>query len=248
MMLTQENYFSPENNMEFMGTSQFKDFRKCESAALARLNGTYGNESSVALLVGSYVDAHFEGTLDLFKAQHPELFTKNGLKSEYKKADYIINRIERDEMFMKYMDGEKQKILTGEINGVPCKIKIDSYFPGKCIVDLKVMRDFEKIWDGTQKASFVEFWGYDFQAAFYQTIEGNQLPFIIAGATKEVETDICLMGIPQERIGYCLELIKDDINRFADIKKGLIEPERCGVCDYCKSTKKLDKIISYEDL
>ena len=63
MSVTAENYFSPESNMKYMGSSQFKAFQKCEAAALAELKGEYVRPPSDALLIGSYVDAHFEGTL-----------------------------------------------------------------------------------------------------------------------------------------------------------------------------------------
>ena len=44
-------------------------------------------KKTAALLVGSYVDAHFSNELAIFKAQNPEIFTRNGdLKSEYKKS------------------------------------------------------------------------------------------------------------------------------------------------------------------
>ncbi len=113
MELNNENYFSAEMQMRYMGTSQFKAFCKCEAAALAEIKGEYVRTKSTALLVGSYVDAHFEGTLDLFKAQNPELFKRDGsLKSEYIQAEQIINRIERDELFMLLMSGKKQVILT----------------------------------------------------------------------------------------------------------------------------------------
>lgn len=139
--ITQTDYFSPENNLKYMGVSQFKSFEKCEAAALAELHGEYAPEKTTALLVGSYVDAHFEGTLDIFKAKNPEIFKRDGtLKAEYNQADYIINRIERDSFFMKAMDGEKQKIMVGEIEGVPVKIKIHSYREHKTIVDLKIGR------------------------------------------------------------------------------------------------------------
>ena len=69
-------------------------------------------------MVGSYVDSNFEGTLDIFKAQHPEIFMKSGeLKADYRKAEEIINRIEQDKLFMEYMAGEKQTIITAEIDG-----------------------------------------------------------------------------------------------------------------------------------
>jgi len=51
--LTSENYFSPENELFFMGSSQFKNFQKCEAAALAELRGEYKCETTDALLVGS---------------------------------------------------------------------------------------------------------------------------------------------------------------------------------------------------
>lgn len=248
-MITNKNYFSIENSLEFMGASQFKSFMDCESRTLAELRGEYEREISTALLVGSYVDAYFEGTLSDFKLSNPEIFLKNGgLKAEYRHAEYIIERIQRDEMFMKYMSGQKQVIRTGEIEGIPFKIKIDSYHPGKAIVDLKVMRDFQKTWKDGLKLSFIEAWGYDIQAAIYQAIEGNNLPFFIAAATKEKEPDIAIISIPQERIDFCLNIVKQYVPRFASLKMGVGEPARCEKCDYCRSTKKLIEIISYEDI
>jgi hypothetical protein len=251
MIITSENYFSQEAEMEYFGSSQFKNFMECESATMARIRGEYKEETSTALLVGSYVDAHFEGTLDVFKAQNPEIFTKSGsLKSEYTHAEYIIQRIERDEMFMRYMSGQSQVIKTGELFGVPWKIKIDSYHPGKAIVDLKVMRDFEPIWiDGQGKIPFVEAWGYDFQGFIYQAIEGNRLPFIIAGATKQKpEPDIAIMSIPNDALDVAGEIIKANINRFAQVKAGQVEPTRCEKCDWCKQTKKLTEILDYREV
>ena len=35
--VTPENYYSPEMNMAYMGSTQFKAFEKCEAAALAEL-------------------------------------------------------------------------------------------------------------------------------------------------------------------------------------------------------------------
>ncbi len=148
MLLTNESYFSQEADREYLSVSQYKNFMgtlgkpACEAEAMALLNDEWEREKTTALMVGSYVDAHFEGSLDLFRAQNPDIFTKQGsLKAEYKKAEDIINRIERDELFMKYMSGEKQVIMTAEMFGTKWKIKIDSYIEGKAIVDLKVMRE-----------------------------------------------------------------------------------------------------------
>ena len=251
MTLTNSNYFSPENNMKFMGSSQFRTFfLECEAKALAEAKGEYKREKTTSMLVGSYVDAYYEDSLDDFKLEYPEIFLKNGggLKSDFKKAEIIIARLQRDELFSKYMSGDKQTILTGEIEGIPCKIKIDSYHPGKAIVDLKVVKDFKPEWSDGLKYPLLKKSGYDIQGAFYQEIEGNKLPFFLAGATKETVTDLEIINIPQQRLDVCMDFIRKNIKRYDDIKKGLIEPKRCERCNYCKSTKKLTKVISYEDI
>lgn len=254
MIVTAENYFSPETQMYYMGASQFKAFESCETAALAEVRGDYVPEMSTALLVGSYVDAHFEGTLDIFRAKHPEIFTRSGdLKSEYKQAEVLISRMELDEMFMRYMSGQKQVIMTGDIDGVPVKIKIDSYHPGKLIVDEKAMKDFEPVWvDGKGKLPFVEAWGYDIQGAIYRHVEhqnsGNELPFVIAAGTKQKEPDIGLFSIPPDVLDETMDKVVGKIHRYADIKAGKIEPIRCEKCDYCRRTKVLTQVVDYREL
>lgn len=146
MQLTSENYYSQEANQEYMSVSGYKDFAgtygkmPCEFYGMEKLNGRWEDEKSTALLVGSYVDSYFEGSLEQFKKDNPEIFTQKGeLKANFKQAEEIIARIERDEYFMKYMSGQKQVIMTGELFGAKWKIKMDSYIPGVAIVDLKVM-------------------------------------------------------------------------------------------------------------
>ena len=251
MILTSENYYSSESSKEYMSVSQFKSFLDCEAKAMAEINGDYKRESTTALLIGSYVDAFFEGTLDVFKENHPEIFLKSGgLKADFYQADEIISRISRDSEFMKYMSGESQKIFTGEIAGVSFKGKLDSYHADKCIVDLKVMRDFEPIWKNGRKQHFIEAWGYDIQGAVYQELvyqnTGQKLPFVICAVTKEKVPDIALLSIPQERLDYCLGLVMNKAPHFQEIKNGSV-PTRCEKCDYCKSTKKLNGAVDYCD-
>jgi hypothetical protein len=248
-MINSSNYFSKENNLKYMGSSQFKSFMDCESMALAEIKGDYVREKTTSLLVGSYVDSHFDGSLNEFMAENLEIFKKDGmLKIDYKHAEYIIQRVERDPFFMKYLKGQVQVIKKGEIEGVPFKIKIDSYNEGKAIVDLKVVRSFERFWKDGLKISFVEKWFYDIQASIYQYITGGNLPFFIAAVTKEKEPDLAIINIPQQRLEFCLDIVKKNVKRFDDIKKGLIEPKRCEKCDYCRSTKVLSHPVSYEDI
>ena len=268
--VTLENYYDPEIQMAYMGSTQFKAFQKCEAAALAELKGEYVPAASTAMLVGGYIDAFFSGELDSFKVEHPEIFKRDGsLKSEYIHAETVIRRMEQDELYMLLMSGRKQVIHTGTIAGVPFKIKIDSLldgptcekivrrFPyaaaalGLCdgaIVDQKVVRDLEPIWnsDAQCKISFVEAWGYDTQGAIYQAIEGHMLPFIIAAGTKETSPDLSAMYIPDGNLAAKLAEVEDMAPRYHDIKLGRIEPTRCECCDYCKATKKLSGILHYQ--
>ena len=203
MILAADNYYSEEANRQYMSVSQFKDFNgtygkvACEFEAMEKLTGRWKPEPSTALLVGSYVDAYVEGTLDDFKSRNTDILTAKGeLKAPYKKAEEIIARIERDKYFMKYLSGEKQTIMTAELFGCEWKIKMDSYIPGKVIVDLKVMASITDLkWvKDIGYLDFVRYWGYDLQGAIYQKIveinTGKRLPFFIAAVTKEVEPDI----------------------------------------------------------
>lgn len=261
MMVTAENYFSPEACREYLSVSQYKDFMgslgkpACEAEAMAKLNGEWEMEKTIALMVGSYVDAHFEGTLNLFKAQNPEIFTQKGmLKAEYRKAEEIINRIERDEMFMNYMSGEKQIIMTADLFGSPWKIKIDSYLPGKAIVDLKIMKALRECHYTKDYGymDFIQYWGYDLQGAVYQEVvyqkTGERLPFFIAAASKEKETDIELIWVPDEHLKEKLYEIEQNTPKIIAVKSGEVEPIRCGLCDYCKHTKVLHKPIHFSEL
>lgn len=271
-MVTAENYFDPDIEMAYMGSTQVKNFMACEEAALARLKGEYRPAATTAMLVGSYVDAHFEGSLPVFQAQHPELFKRYGtLKAEFTRANDIISRMEADELYSLLMSGQKQVIRTGEIAGVPFKVKIDSLldgdtcaeivrqFPdtatvmGLCdgaIVDQKVMRDLKDVWDGAERAyvPFWRSWGYDVQGAIYQAVEGHLWPFLLAVGTKEDEPDLRAIHIRDDVLSPKLAEIEDVVPRFQAIKEGREAPHRCGRCAYCRATRKLTRIIDAEEL
>jgi hypothetical protein len=260
--------------MAYMGATQFKAFQKCEAAALATLRGEWAEKKTVALLVGGYVDAYFSGELEQYKEENPDIFSSRypyDLKKDYKVADKIIERMKRDRLYMLLMAGRKQVIRTGFIAGVPFKIKIDvllnaeqsrqvvEQFPetapimGMCdgaIVDQKLMANFEAVWspEDHEKIPFVEYWGYDTQGAIYQTIDGRIAPFVIVGATKEAETNIDAFYIPDDDLSFALSEVEALSPRYAAIKRGEIEPEGCGKCAYCRSTKRLSSIKHYKSI
>jgi hypothetical protein len=246
MILTAENYFSPEMNMKYMSVSQYKSFMPelggCEAAAMAELKGEYRRPLTKALLVGSFVDAYFEGTLKGFMNDHPDIFTKkNTLRSEFQKANEIIGRVKRDPLFMKFLSGEKQKIFTAKLFDIEWKIKIDSYYPSTCITDLKVVRNFKSM----------TYWRYDIQGAVYQEVvdlnAGGRLPFYLAAATKERVANFDIFQVPQDVLNGALREVEYNIPHIMDVKTGKVEPVPCGVCDYCKSIKHAE-IKDYNEL
>ena len=259
--LNEDNYYSDLANYEYMSVSQFKDFngtygrRACEAAALAKLKGEWKEEPNNAMLVGSYVDRYFEGTLDSFKQEHQEIFKRDGtLKAEYDKANLMIQRAERDELFMKYMSGEKQVIMTAEVFGTPWKIKMDSYLPGIAIVDLKVMASLTKLeWvRDIGYLDFVRYWGYDIQGAMYQEVvyqnTGKRLPFYIAGISKEDATNIEIIHVQDNYLREARNIVEHNMPNVLRVKRGQQETMRCECCRYCRETKVLKRPIGIADL
>lgn len=261
--LTQENYYSDMANYEYMSVSQYKDFvgtygrPGCEECAMAKIRGVYKPEPTTAMLMGSYIDAYYEGTLDKFKEEHPELFTKSEPKkllATYEKAERAIERTRRDPLFQEYMSGQKQVIMTGELFGTKWKIKMDSYHPGRAIVDLKYMQSLTKFGyvPDIGYLDFVRYWGYDIQGAIYQEIvyqnTGDRLPFYIAGVSKEETPDLEVIYVHNTYLEEALGIAERNMPRILEVKFGGATPFRCESCDWCRETKVLKKPIGIGDL
>lgn len=261
MVLTAENYYSPEANLEYMSVSQFKTFAgtygkmQCEFYGTEMLAGRWQDEKTTALLVGSYVDSYFEGTLDKFKEENPDIFRKDGtLKAPYVQAEDIIKRIERDAYFMRCLSGQKQVIMTGELFGSKWKIKMDSYLPGAAIVDLKIVESITKPkWvRDLGYLDFIRYWGYDIQGAVYQEIvrqiTGKRLPFFVAAASKEKEPDIRVIKVEQHYLDEALSYVGGCMPRILRVKNGEVTPDRCEMCDCCKHNRVLKGYINISNL
>lgn len=260
-VLTADNYYSQEANERYMSVHQYLDFvghmgvQGCEKRAMAMLKGEYEKEKTTAMLVGSYVDSYFEGTLDQFKKENPDIFTQKGeLKANFKQAEKMIARAEKDEKFMAYMSGEKQVIKTGYLFGCDWKIKIDSYLPGKAIVDLKTTSDLHRAWrvQDYGYASVAEYWAYTIQMAVYQKIveidTGEKLPCILAFVTKEDSPELKLCYIDQMTLDHALNEVEMNMASVLMVKNGEAEPIPCGKCDYCKATEPIEEVINIADL
>lgn len=248
MKLNKKNYY---NDHSRWSASICKVFNECPARAIAMLNGEWEQPKTDALMVGSFVDAWFEGTIENFKLTNPEIFnSRTGeLKAQFRNAMQMIERCQQDEVFMSYCTGQKQKILTGELFGLPFKAKLDFYKKGQRIVDLKTTADFQpKYAPGQGRVSFIQYWQWPMQMAIYQALEGNKLPCFLAIVSKQDPPNIEVVHIPQETLDAEMEILGSKIQAWDAMRRGIIEPARCGECEYCRATKKLTTYIDLDEL
>lgn len=249
MNLTRDNYFSNKAMTEYMSCSQYKDFLKCPSMAMARLNGKFDNEEKQCFIEGSFMDSLFECESNKFIEKHPEMISSRGvskgcLKSNYQSSVDVYNFVKQDTEFMKYCTGQQQVIMTGTIGGVEFKIMIDSLLDD-IIVDRKFVKDFKSAWSSEFMTRVPWFMinRYDLQGAIYQEIIrqniGKQLPFALAGITKEKVPDHDMLILDQYILDTALTEVKEYAPTFQAYKDELIEVPKCGICDWCKLNKKI---------
>jgi len=248
--LTAENYYSLDANNAYWSASLIKEFMDCPARACAELRGEYERPKTTALLVGGYIDAWFEGdeAYSLYvERYHDEIFQRNGKpRADFVKADEMINRATSDPVFMEYMEGDKQVIMTADIFGFPFKAKFDVFHPDRT-VDLKTVKDFEPIYKpGQGRLSFADAWNWVFQMALYQRIraynENNVLkPQYLNCITKQSPPDIDAIELDQESLDAEMEVLQEHMPLYDAYKQGVIEPPRCGRCAYCRQSKKLSK-------
>lgn len=257
--LTEENYYSQPMNMAYCSASQYKNFigcpaiPGCEARAMAELFGDWTPDTSKALLMGSILDALWEGVRgEELAARFPDCVssrgaTKGELKAEYKQCLELYKRTYSDPKFRAYMSGKKQVIMTGEIEGLPFKIKMDSFIEGKAIVDLKTTQDasmdFRKyVADIGQRLPFYMLYSYDIQLAIYREIvrqnTGDNLECYIAAVDKKDHPLPVIINMENNLLDEALDQVKRNCGKIIALKNGEIEPLRCesGGCDYCRDT------------
>lgn len=279
-VLNEQTYFTPEANLKWLDCSTYKNVvgtagrKGCECRALAIAKGEYEQPKTEALLIGSYVDAYFDNSLsqfcldnmdDVFSKASIKKFEKSGKAEDlerlaaFKQADIMIKRAIKEPLFMKYVEGETQKILTAEIEGVPIRVKLDS-FDGNRITDVKTAASITETYyakDLGQRLTFIEYFGYVEQAYFYQTaVEqnfGKRLPFYLAVITKEKHNNVphprvAVIQIPDKVIEDKGKEIKEKIPGVWRLLQGEYEPIPCGTCEWCADFLPLEKVISMDEI
>lgn len=249
MLLTQENYFSKEANQEYMSVSQFKAFAECEAQALHNIEVGGENEKQ-AFLEGKLFENWVAGDRALFMAQHPEMISTRGatagqLKAEFNKVIKAAERFLEQDFFKDIINKcEKQVILTGEIEGVKVKCALDLFDrETNSIYDIKCMKDFEEQWNKSEKLYVPWYYIYEYvlQLAVYREIVrqnfGEPKEIGLLAASKEETPDLQAKSFSPELLDLELEYFKNDVKIYDNIKKGLLTPNSCGRCSFCKSNK-----------
>lgn len=257
MNITEDNYYSSEMNKVYCSASQWKDFMGyplkpgCEERALKTISGEYQQEETKALLMGSILDCLWENDdPEYILERFPDCVssrgaTKGQLKSEYQQVFDMYQRTLREPKFCAYMAGEKQKIMTGEIEGLPFKIKIDSFIDGKAITDLKTTQTLDRAFryyipDSGEKLPFYLAYGYDIQLAIYREIvrqnTGDTLHCYLACVDKKPHPICDIIELPQKMLDDALQKIKTKCESIIMLKDGEVEPIPCGHsdCDWCR--------------
>ena len=274
-ILTRDNYYSREADMAYMSCSQYQGWLECEAAMVAKLQGRFTAEPSEAFLVGNYVHSYLES-----KEAHDEFLNENfdsifktnvdkktgvatvtGKYAPFEKADNMLAAFYRSPIIKRYIDapGENEKIMHGEIFGMPWRIRIDKYIPSQnTILDYKTCADLNKVEYNPatgQKESFIETYGYVMRAAVYTEIykqfENKDVDpyFLLLCVTKQDIPDIDIFMLNhRERYDFELETLKTKLARIKRVKEGSVKPIRCGKCDYCRSTKVIKRIRPYWEL
>lgn len=270
--LTQENYYQDK---EYLSYSRMKQFLKCPARALAVEGGTWTeSRDETPLLLGNYVHSYFESqeAHEVFlKENGDKLISKTGktkgqLKKEFLIGDSMIASLKDDPSFNRLYHGsstenvEKEMIVYGEIEGVPFKGKLDSvnlsqgYF-----ADLKTMKSiYDMEWNADLRRKVptavnnILGFGYHSQLAIYRDLlkqmTGDEFRPIIVAVSKEEVPDKEVIRIDEEWLEEGLEEVKETIKEVWDVIQRKVEPIACGHCDYCRSRKKLNSIVTLNNL
>ena len=250
--LTKKTYYTTEADSRYWSASFVKGMMDCPARTLAELRGEYERPESEALLVGSYVDSYFDGAkaFNAFTEEHPQIFnTRTGeLKAPYKLADAMIRRAENEDGFMLYLRGRKQRIFTGEIDGIRFKCKLD-FMTKDRIVDLKTVKDFYPVYkEGQGKVDFATAWNWPLQLAIYQEIVrqniGEKLPTYLACITKQDPPDLAVVEIPQEQLDAEMAVLRQKLPLFEAMRLGAVEAPRCNHCAYCRQSRTITRPLS----
>ncbi len=270
--LTQENYYQDTSRLSY---SRYKRYKQCQAKAYAVDNGIWVEErDETPLLLGNYVHSYFESSKahEKFMAENGDRLlakagkNKGNLKSDFIIGDKMIESLEEDDGFNRLYHGypsdkvEKEMIVFGEIEGVPVKGKLDSVNLSRgYFVDLKTMKSiYAEEWNAELRkrvpaaVNNILNFGYHGQLGLYRELlkqmTGQEFRPLIVAVSKENVPDKDILKIDEEWLEEGLGNLKADIVEVWNVIQGKQKPKSCGHCDFCRSKKKLNAVISLNNL
>ena len=250
MILTQENYHSAEARQLWLSASAVKQAKRCEANWYAHHTGKIvEDENKEAFKAGHYFETLLTGTDDdiaLFQSQNPDLFssrgaTKGELKSAYQNITTCVEAVKKQPFLMDIIRrSEKQRILTGVIEGVPVRIMMDLLDTDGSVYDLKCMKDFDAIWNPVEecKEAWFQYWDYPMQLWIYREIcrqNGIFVPRVGLIASAKSNAGIDAITFCSETMDAAGADARYTIGRMRDIKNGMALPIECEKCSWCVS-------------
>lgn len=249
-MAEEYDYYDPRDAFVHMHASNFKNFLfSGEAEALAQMRGEYEIiPNKTALLVGNYLHSYFESpeAHQQFKDEHPEIISTRGaskgqLKTEYKLAQAMIDRIEADDSIMALINEapEKESVIEGSIDGVEWRGKLDAVnFEEGYFVDFKTVKSLKE-YHGLIGGEWSEHYGdyenffigrgYHMQMAAYQEMlrqmTGKNFEVYIVAVSKEDEPMADVYQISQDTLDAGLAEIKAHQPRIVQLINGEVEPD-----------------------
>jgi hypothetical protein len=267
-MLKEENYYQ---DTKYFSNSMISEYLQCSAKAEAKRKGEWQeNGFKLPFAMGHYFesllneDSERVMASDEYKAMLLNKPTKNGqTPNAYKKTcDAMFNRCSQNKLFMRFNEGENEKIFTGEIHGVLFKCKVDvinvdgGYFTDTKTTkaSLKTMIDDEGNvildpndfdWkDGVGKVPFYEHFDYIMQLAIYQELifqnTGKKLQPILNAVSKVKPHRFQTLFIAKDdyRLSEKIQDLLTIVDEISRIREGVEPVKRCekSTCEYCNST------------
>ncbi|MDF2563760.1 MAG: hypothetical protein K0Q53_155 [Massilibacillus sp.] len=227
-VLTRDNYFSPEAEALFLGSSSFKAWDKehgatevfghtvaggCEAREVAKRKGEWQDKEKLAFLVGNYIHTWSSSEEDFknFCQENSSAIykPKGGMYADFVKADKMIACLKDDPAIEKMREGKKEQIFVGKIFGVDFKIQVDILNVLECrFCDIKTTENISKTHYNPQtqeRETFIQKFDYLLQFSIYAEILRQNYKQILEDA---------LNIYTEKQLEKFIKLVKD--NRYLD--------------------------------
>lgn len=250
------NYHTLKANQNSMSFSQFKDFvlawGGCPARAFEKhVLGTYNEFNKDVFVLGNLghkivLEPH---TLEQWYDEHKKVLFLYGDKEKgFKKNTEVVitaaNKIKDAAVYNQYLIGHKERFFVFYIGGELWRCKMDVCGDG-FLTDLKFVRDFQDVYSPyyKERVPWWKNWHYHLQfgvysEAYVQALDEQRPKAHMIAATKPSKgsNNFDLITFDSDYLHECFLVIEKLLPEVMEIKRGEVEPIRCGHCEYCAQT------------